>query len=164
MSPTPKIRIELHLEELDAALEELPRALDRRLLAALSLLADDVVVRAKETKLFVGSPAQTLRNSIDRTSPEGSFSKGEDISIEVFAGAPHAIFVELGTREHVVRPRFRKSLRWPVEGGFAFAKSVKIPAQPPRPFMQTALDEVTPRMESELQVAVELAALDAGLD
>lgn len=41
--------------------------------------------------------------------------------------APHARFVHWGTRPHVIRPKKRKALRWPVGGTFAFAKKVNHP-------------------------------------
>jgi hypothetical protein len=41
--------------------------------------------------------------------------------------APHALFVHWPTRAHVIRPRNRKALRFPVGGAFAFAKAVNHP-------------------------------------
>lgn len=41
--------------------------------------------------------------------------------------APYARFVIKGARPHVIRPKVKRALRWPVPGGFRFAKRVRHP-------------------------------------
>jgi len=59
--------------------------------------------------------------------------------------APHALFVHWGTRAHVIRPRNKKVLRWPVGGRFAFAKEVHHPGTRPDTWMVRAA-ELAPRI------------------
>lgn len=58
-----------------------------------------------------------------------------DGSAEVYANADYAGYVEQGTRPHVIRPKDRKVLRFPVGGGgFGFAKVINHPGSLPHPF------------------------------
>lgn len=51
--------------------------------------------------------------------------------------APHAVFVHWPTRAHIIRPRNRKALRFPVGGAFAFAKFVRHPGYRGDPYFVT---------------------------
>ena len=52
--------------------------------------------------------------------------------------APHARFVIEGTRPHLITPKNKKALRWPVGGKFAFAKEVKHPGYRGDNYLQRA--------------------------
>lgn len=66
---------------------------------------------------------------------------------ETIASADYAAYVERGTRAHVIRPRNRKALAWPVAGSarlsgstkkggrVRFARRVQHPGTKPQPFM-----------------------------
>ena len=67
---------------------------------------------------------------------------------ETVASADYAIYVERGTRPHVIRPRNRKALRWAADSGSArlsgsprtggrvrFARRVQHPGSKAKPFM-----------------------------
>lgn len=41
--------------------------------------------------------------------------------------APHALFVNFGTRPHDIKPKRKKALQWGGPGGFAYAKVVHHP-------------------------------------
>lgn len=68
------------------------------------------------------------------------FSNDDFIGI-VKAGASHAIFLEEGTRAHIIKPKKASCLRfYGKDGKPVFAKKVQHPGTDPSPFMQTALD------------------------
>lgn len=61
---------------------------------------------------------------------------GHDLQI-----APHAAFVVLGTRPHKIRPREKRALRWPVGGGFRFARVVNHPGYKGDNYLQDASNQ-----------------------
>lgn len=70
-------------------------------------------------------------------------------SAEVFAQAQYAAFVELGSQPHVIGPKDRKALRFPVAGGagFGFAKVINHPGSKPHPFFFADLDDRKQHMQ-----------------
>lgn len=86
-------------------------------------------------------------------------------SAEVFAQAAYANWVEKGTAAHVIRPKDRKALRFPVSGGagFAFAKKINHPGSKPHPFFFADLNPRQKRMEARAMsvLAVKLARAGA---
>jgi len=126
---------------------------------------DAVVARAKELapvgqKRTPDGPTGLLKNSIQRVGPTGSVASGT-LEGAVEAGAPYAAAVEYGTKPHEIRPRFRRALRWPVQGGFGFAKKVQHPGTRAQPFLGPALEQKADEVVAELEAAVELSALRA---
>lgn len=68
------------------------------------------------------------------------FSNNDFIGI-VKAGASHAIFLEEGTRAHIIKPKKASCLRFYGKNGKpVFAKKVHHPGTDPSPFMETALN------------------------
>lgn len=59
----------------------------------------------------------------------------------------HALFVHWGTKPHVIRPTTKKTLRWPLPGGFAFAKKVNHPGYKGDPYFVKAAEEAPKRFE-----------------
>jgi hypothetical protein len=148
-------------EDLSRMFHELPRQLDIALGQAIRQSADEAASYARENHDYQDRTG-ALTNSIGADGPFGSFSGG-DLRATVSAGAPYALYVEKGTRAHKIRPKYRGALRWPVEGGYAFAGEVNHPGTDPMPFIQTAVDATEKRMEAEiLPDAIELAFVRAG--
>lgn len=79
---------------------------------------------------------------LQRTIQPGTLT---DTSAEVKATANYAAYVEFGTKPHIIRPKNRKALRWPLSrrlsgrarsgSGFAFAAIVHHPGTKPHPFL-----------------------------
>lgn len=135
--------------------DELDRQMDRAMDGAVGLVANDAKARA---------PHKTgeLVNSIGSTV-SGSFQADTLVGI-VSAGAPHALPVEDGTVSHVIRPRFRRALRFPLaggRGGFGFAKAVRHPGTDPQPFLEPALESNADDIVAEFEAARDLAARKA---
>jgi hypothetical protein len=156
------VSIELDVDALVAALQQAGENLSGNLSMALELGADLVAAHAKTSHGYTDRTG-LLTNSIDKGDLEGSF-KSQDLTITVSAGAPYAVFVEEGTRPHKIRPRFRKSLRWPVEGGFAFAKEVDHPGTRAVHFLRGAMEAKLPDVEQLLKDATALSFSQAGFE
>jgi hypothetical protein len=145
------------LEDMvEGLLPELDRQLDRAMVGAVDLVANEAKRRA---------PSKTgeLTLSIAGTV-HGSFSSETLVGV-VSAGAPHALAVEDGSRAHVIRPRFRRALRFAMgggAGGFGYAKKVDHPGTAPQPFLEPALESSIPDIDGEFDAAVKLAKRKAG--
>lgn len=140
---------------------ELPPHLDREVAHALKMGAEEAANRAR-THHDYEDRTGTLTNSIDSDGPNGSFSGG-DLQAIVSAGAEYALYVDKGTKPHKIKPRYRSSLRWPIEGGFMFSGEVNHPGTAPTLFLEKAVEAVEPRIEQQLLPdAVELAFTRAG--
>lgn len=65
----------------------------------------------------------------------------DDFSAVVFANAEYAPFVEFGTGPHLIEPRNRKALMFPVGKRYVFAKRVRHPGSRPYPFFYRDFEE-----------------------
>jgi hypothetical protein len=123
--------------------------------------ADEAATEAKANHDYIDR-SSNLTNSIGPDGPTGSF-RNNDLQAIVSAGAGYAVFVELGTKPHVIKPKYRKALRFPVPGGFAFSKGVKHPGTRARYFLKGAVDKTLPTLVTKhVPDAVELAFVQAG--
>ena len=84
----------------------------------------------------VRAPVKTgeLRDSITKRSV--------GLHGEVTVGAPHGVFVALGTRPHLIMPVRARALRFEAGGRIVFTKLVHHPGTRPNPFVQRAADIV----------------------
>ena len=106
------------LSEAQGTLRRLPERLEKTTLLRLSQVAYDEAQRAAGRHSKTGALFQSLYN---RAIPGGR-EVGHDPT-----RAPHAVFVQLGTRPHEIRPKNKKALRWASGGLFFFAGRVKHP-------------------------------------
>lgn len=106
------------LSEAKGTLQRLPAALEKTTLLRMSQVAYDEAQRGAGRHNKTGALFQSLFN---RAIPGGR-EVGHDGQ-----RAPHAIFVQLGTRPHVIRPKNKKALRWASGGKFFFAGKVNHP-------------------------------------
>jgi hypothetical protein len=99
-----------------------------------------------------GAHAKTgaLERSIFKVRVTGGWEIGHDSQV-----APYARFVHDGTRPHIIRPRARRVLRWPVPGGFAFAKAVDHPGYKGDAWLRRAAREALPIFERVLNARLQ---------
>lgn len=154
------LQFDVDVDGVVAALKVAGDNLGRHMPMALELGADLIAAEAKQTHAYKDRSG-ALTNSIMRDAVTGSFD-GQDLGCTVSAGAPYAVFVELGTRRHKIKPKYRRALRWPVEGGFAFAKSVNHPGTQPTYFLRRAVETQFLQVQQVFQDAVALSFQDAG--
>lgn len=97
--------------------------------AAAESYNDDIHEWIRAGRGFTPRQAGGLEQSIN-WHPNG------DGSATVHADKDYAGFVEYGTEPHVIGPRNRRALRFPVGGGagFAFAREVNHPGSRPYPY------------------------------
>jgi hypothetical protein len=95
----------------------------------------------------VGKHAKTgvLERSIFKARVTGGWEIGHDSQL-----APYARFVHDGTRPHVIEPDKKRVLRWPVPGGFAFAKRVNHPGYAGDAWLRRAANQALPLFERAL--------------
>lgn len=156
------IVVELDAEELKAAFKKVDAKLEQHLPVALALGAQMVADEARRTHSYTDRTSQ-LTNSIMAGEVDGSYRNG-DLEVTVSAGAPYGLFVEEGTRAHVIRPKHRKALRWAGGNGFAFAKSVNHPGTEATHFLANAAEEKNGDIVEALEDATELAFLQSGFE
>jgi len=106
------------LSEVTGSLRRLPEHLEKSTILKMSQVAYDEAQKGAGRHVKTGALFQSLFN---RAIPNGR-EIGHDPQ-----RAPHAIFVQLGTRPHEIRPKNKKTLRWASGNGFVFAKVVKHP-------------------------------------
>jgi hypothetical protein len=106
------------LSEAQGTLRALPAHLERQTILRMAQRAFDVAEAGAARHNKTGALLQSLFN---RPVPKGR-EIGHDLQ-----RAPHAVFVQFGTRPHTIRPRRRKALRWAAGGRFIFAGRVDHP-------------------------------------
>lgn len=106
------------LSEAAGTLRRLPEHLEKTTILRMSQVAFDEAQRGADRHNKTGALRQSLFN---RAIPTGR-EVGHDGQ-----RAPHAIFVQLGTRPHEIRPKNKKALRWAAGGQFIFAGKVNHP-------------------------------------
>lgn len=106
------------VDEAVATLKGLPERMEARVILDLSQVAYDSMNSGAERHSKTGAMLQSLFN---RAIPNGRMV-GHDTE-----RAPQAIWVTQGTKPHVIQPKNKKALRWPVGNGFVFAKKVNHP-------------------------------------
>lgn len=156
------LHFEVDVESVVKAVERARENLARNIPTALAMSADLVAVQAKTVHEYTDR-SNTLTPSIAPDSIEGTFDGG-NLSVVVAAGAAYGLFVEKGTRPHTIRPRHRKALRWPAEGGFVFARKVRHPGTKAMNFLANALDAKVAEIDEAMQDATALSFAQAGFD
>lgn len=84
---------------------------------------------------------------------------------QVEASAPHALWMEMGTKPHIIRPRFKKVLAWGGERRLTgtlrsgskptnFAMEVHHPGTAPRPFLFPSGKQAVAEMNLKAKVTV----------
>lgn len=106
------------LSDVTGTLQRLPAEFEHQTILRMSQAAYDVAQVGAGRHNKTGALFQSLYN---RSIPNGR-EVGHDT-----ARAPHAVFVNLGTRPHEIRPSKKKALRWASGGGFFFAGKVNHP-------------------------------------
>lgn len=153
-----EVDVEFVVKAVDRARENLARNIPQ----ALQLGADLVAGQAKTVHEYTDRSGM-LTNSIAPDAIEGTFDGG-NLSVVVAAGAAYGLFVERGTRAHTIKPKYRKALRWPTEGGFVFARKVRHPGTAPRHFLANALDAKLREIDDVMQDATALSFAQAGFE
>ena len=109
------------LSEAVGTLRGLPPTLERTTLLRMSQVAYDAAQQGAGRHTKPGGSGALFQSLYNRSIPKGR-EVGHDPQ-----RAPHALFVNLGTRPHEIRPKKKRALRWAGGGLFHFAKVVRHP-------------------------------------
>lgn len=111
-----------------------------RIASAPMRALDATAVRAEQyidTQLVPHNKTHALERSLGKRRIPGGWEIGHDSRI-----APYARFVHDGTKPHMIFPRNKKALRWPVGSKFRFSrKGVKHPGYKGDPWLRRAAAE-----------------------
>lgn len=151
------------LRDLGADIHQLPAALDRNLKLAVGMAAQLGANEARTNHKFKDRSG-ALSASVGVAGPDGSYS-ANTLTATVGAGKKYARWVELDTKPHLIKPKYRKALRWAGPNGFVFARVVKHPGTKGTHFLANAVENVAlPKLHEELvPQAVELSLAQVGL-
>ena len=132
------------IEAIRATFARLVPEAQTKVLKGLAQVAFDTAQRQVDTHTQTGALARSLRL---RSDGEGGWIIGHDQQ-----HAPYAPFVHFGTRPHIIRPREKKSLRWPSgaggKTGFVFAKWVRHPGYAGDAWLVQAADEAVRQFDA----------------
>ena len=68
------------------------------------------------------------------------------LKAEIGPTVPYAVFVERGTRPHIITPVRAQALRFEIGGEVVFAKLVRHPGTKPQPFVRETAEETARRI------------------
>ena len=129
--------IEVTVQRLGLKIEALPDGLRRKIRRFVSDKLADYAVKAMKEK----APKRTgkLRKSIRKVQ--------RGFEAYVFPTVPYALYVEYGTRPHLIRPVRAQALRFETRTGkIVFTRLVRHPGTKPRPFIRETAEEVRRRI------------------
>lgn len=69
-------------------------------------------------------------------------------------GAPHAPYLEFGTRSHIIRPRRARALRFEIRGEVVYARYVIHPGSRPMGIMARAISEASKEFGKRIEKAI----------
>ena len=121
----------LGADTLAKDLQAIPVKMEASVIRQMSQIAYD---RAQAGAGRHSKTGALFRSLYNRSIPNGR-EVGHDPQM-----APHALFVNFGTRPHKIYPRTKKALRWSGGGVFHFAKVVNHPGYRGDNYMQVAAD------------------------
>lgn len=137
------------LSEATGTLRRLPQALEHSTILRMSQVAFDEAEAGAARHNKSGAMLQSLFN---RPVPKGR-EVGHDGQ-----RAPHAIYVQFGTRPHVIRPKRKKALRWTAGGRFVFAGKVNHPGYRGDAYLLAAATSALRQFRTILDQALQEAA------
>ena len=121
----------LGADTLAKDLQAIPVKMEASVIRQMSQIAYD---RAQ-----AGAGRHSKTGALFRSLYNRSIPKGREVGHDPQM-APHALFVNFGTRPHKIYTRTKKALRWSGGGVFHFAKFVNHPGYRGDNYMQVAAD------------------------
>lgn len=136
-------------ETLLTDLQQLPLRLEASVIRQMSQIAYDSAQAGAGRHSKTGALFRSLYN---RSIPKGR-EVGHDPQM-----APHALFVNFGTKPHKIYPKNKKALRWAGGGAFHFAKFVNHPGYRGDNYMQAAADAAVVQFAAIVTAAIKESA------
>lgn len=134
------------LHEIISRLGDFPDALQDEFQVAVKISVRDIRERALDEHEWKSRTGMTER--------EGIQSSIDGLMGVVELATPNAIGLHNGRPPHVIKPRNKLVLRFPVNGKFVFTKRVNHPGNKPEPFLFNAAEKEEPAIQSRFEAAV----------
>lgn len=147
-----KVDIKVDADKLVRAFEAAPAKTREKLRQVVKTTANEIKKRASSEHRYTARIGGLLER-------EGVAFHADGLNAVVFlddTAVPYGKYLHEGTKAHVIEPRNRSVLRWPVGGeGFTFAKRVQVSGIKPDPFLYNAADVEAPIFEGRLMAALD---------
>ncbi len=144
--------------EFQDFLKDFDEDIQKKVILKMSQVAFDKAKEGANRHFVTGALRQSLRNTKAATARD-PFRR------RVFHDpqrAPHAIFVNFGTKPHVIKPKDKKALRWVgPDGRFRFAKQVNHPGYRGDAYMVRAATEAVKSFRTIIDRAMQEIDRDA---
>ena len=140
------------LEDVILKFGRLPAIIEEEIEIAVGIAARDIRERANDEHNWVSRTGDTERNGID-VELDGMVGV-------VRLATPNAIGLHEGRPAHIIKPRNKMALRFPLGGVLVFASRVKHPGNKPDPYLFDAADKETPAIMARFDVVVARALRD----
>jgi len=139
-------KIEIGIDGLKAAHEELMKALEGEISQHLKFVGNQAAFNASRSQDIGGS---VLKNSV-------SYRLVSPFRLKIFTKKKHASYLNDGTKPHVIRPRRKKALRFVTGGGeVRFAKKVNHPGNKATHWFDNAIEKAITESKDELRASLE---------
>lgn len=143
-------KINVKIQGLDGFIEGLKKApeftineMNKAVTHSISILQNQTIKEAPVNKEASGGNLRQSVHSSMETKIRGAVS----------VDAKYGLFVEMGTKPHEIRPVNKKGLANVRQGKF-FGKLVRHPGTRANPFLERAIDRVTPNVLNFFKVAI----------
>jgi len=147
----------ISIAEFQNFITEVPKALRKTILLRMSQVAFDKAKEGANRHFQTGALRQSLRNERAATALDPNRRRVYHDANR----APHAVFVNFGTKPHVIVPKNKKALRWVSGNGFVFATKVNHPGYKGDAYMVRAATEAIRSMRSIVNEAMKEVDRDA---
>ena len=155
------IAIDDNLDEVVAGFAELDRELHEGL---VGVVEKAVVAGAEEAKThhrFVSHPDDE-DGIVEHTRGYLVVKGPPEVIGELDSVSNHAVFVNDGTKPHVIEPRFAKALRFEAWGEEVFAANVHHPGTSPDPFFEHGIAKTDEVLMAEAKALLERIKAGSG--
>lgn len=143
-----KITLE-NKNEIEALFKRAPAIAREEYLIALERTARFVEAEAKKhSPVGKYKHGGSLRQSIKTT-------RYGNMGFIVMVNSLYGVYVDQGTRPHVILPKNKKMLAFQKNGQWVFAKRVNHPGTKAQPFFSNAVDDAGPYAQKEMAHAME---------
>lgn len=150
-----KIKIKIDTDKLVRAFEAAPAKTREKLRQAVKTTAKDIKARASAEHRYTSRSGTLERSGVHYRVERRVKSGAVGYVFLDDASVPYGRYLHEGTRAHVIEPRNRRVLRWPVGEDFVFAKRVRVSGIKPDPFLYNAAEKEAPAFERRLAAALD---------
>lgn len=140
------------LEDVILKFGRLPAIIEEEIEIAVSIAARDIRERAQDEHNWISRTGDTEKYGVD--------SNVTGLIGVVELATPNAIGLHEGRPAHIIKPRNKMALRFPLGGMLVFASRVRHPGNKPDPYLFDAADKETPAIMARFDAVIARALQD----